>query len=115
LTFQPKDLVVLVPDNNMQSAIVGILEKHRRLGARAITLLGPYVDSKRDSGVYLRAHALLRELQREASYALVLLDHDGCGSTEAREAVEAEVEMRLAQSVWARRSAVVVIEPELEN
>lgn len=69
MTFQPKDLVVLVPDNNMQSAIVGILEKHRRLGARAITLLGPYVDSKRDSGVYLRAHALLRELQREASYS----------------------------------------------
>ncbi len=54
-------------------------------------------------------------IQREASFALVLLDHDGCGSTEAREVIETAVEKRLALSGWANRCKVVVIQPELEN
>ena len=114
-TQQLKDLIVLVADKNMRSALSGLLDRCGRLGIRPISFHGPHVHPKRDPGVYRLSHEFLRSFQRTATYALVIFDRDGCGSTQTREDLERQVEIRLAQNGWPDRSVVIVIDPELEN
>ena len=109
------DLVVLVADKNMVSAMAAILSNHDRLRIRSIDSQGPYPHPKRDPGVYQTAHEFLRPFQRQASNALVVFDRDGCGSQESRDHLEADVEARLSQNGWAERSCAIAIDPELEN
>lgn len=110
-----KDLVVLVPDQEMKATLMGIFKTYDRLQTRKIDLYGLYVDPHHDSGVYQRSHEFLRPFLRLAGHCLVVFDRDGCGSTKPREEIESEVESHLAQNGWAGRSAVIVIDPELEN
>lgn len=99
----------------MRSAVSGLRASRERLGIRPISFDPPYVHNKRDPGIYRLSHEFLRPLQRTATYALVVFDRDGCGSTQTREDLERQVETRLAQNGWLHRSAVIVIDPELEN
>lgn len=94
---------------------MGIFTSHHRLQIRQINLHGPLVDPDHDAGVYRRSQNLLRYYLKLADYCLVVFDRDGCGSTKPREQLESEVEDRLSQNGWAGRSAVIVIDPELEN
>jgi hypothetical protein len=109
------DLIVLVADKNMSTAIAAILSNHDRLRIRRLDFQGPYAHPKRDPGVYRTAHEFLRSFQRQASKALVVFDRDGCGSSQNRDQLETDVESRLAQNGWFGRSAAIVIDPELEN
>jgi hypothetical protein len=59
-------------------------------------------------------HDFLRSQQRFADFALVVFDREGCGRDKSREALEEEVEARLAANGWANRCAAVVIDPVLE-
>jgi hypothetical protein len=110
-----RDLLVLVPDQEMRATLTGVLTAHHRLQTRKIDLYGPYVDPHHDSGVYLRSQKFLRSYLKLADHCLVVFDRDGCGSTKPREQLESEVEGRLSQNGWAGRSAAIVIDPELEN
>jgi hypothetical protein len=112
---QPRDLVVLVADKNMQAAVAGILNAPERLRTRNVGFDGPYVHRGKDPGVYRFSHEFLRPFQRRATHALVLFDREGCGSTQTRAQLELEVETRLSQNGWRDRAATVVIDPELEN
>jgi hypothetical protein len=109
------DLVVLVADKNMSTAIAAILTNHDRLRIRSVDFRGPYLHPKRDPGVYNLAHDFLRPFQQQASNALVVFDRDGCGSPQTRDQLEADVEARLSQNGWSGRSAAIAIDPELEN
>lgn len=107
------DLVILAADKNTKLGLQGLLKRPARLGIRAIDST-IFVHPKRDPGVLRQCHEFLRVTLRQAEFALVIFDRDGCGSGEPRLALEAIVEQRMTQNEWAGRSAAVVIDPELE-
>jgi hypothetical protein len=110
----PRDLIVLVADSHMRSALRGLFGRPKRVGIRPI-----YADidvhTQRDPGVYRRGHELLRSSQDDYDYAVALFDREGCGAERLGvDALEAEAQSRLDGSGWQGRSAVVAIDPELE-
>ncbi len=108
------DLVALVADSNMKAAMEGIIARKAALQIPLLTAR-ILVHPNRDSGCRLHGHELLRALQREYRYALLMFDADGCGvSGVPRTHLEQQAENALAASGWRDRSACVVIEPELD-
>jgi len=110
----PKDLYVLASDQDMVETIDGLLENHARLGIRPIK----YAIAKhlqRDPGCRTDASQYLRGRIREYRHALVVFDRNGCGDDSSREEIQRTVEHDLATNGWRDRSAVVVIDPELET
>jgi hypothetical protein len=110
----PEDLVVLVADKNIEHAIKGLLEKHQALGIRSVskTIL---VHMHHDPGC-LQAAEFLRPRLRQSAHAMVLFDREGCGQEkDSREQLEHVVEEQLAINGWRDRSAVVVLDPEIES
>jgi nucleotide-binding universal stress UspA family protein len=108
-----KDLVVLVADNNMESAFQGIFARWRSLSTRQVTA-DVLVHPLRDAGCRREAPEFLRSQSRRYRHALIVFDREGCGSTETAAELEAAVQRRLAAAGWAERAACVVIDPELE-
>ncbi len=109
-----RDLIVLVADKDMESAVKGILSRPESLGIRSITF-DCYIHPSRDSGCFLEGHSFIRLFQRSHTYALIMFDHDGCGREKwDRARLEVEVEQRLLDSGWENRSAAIVLQPELE-
>jgi hypothetical protein len=112
--MRPADLVVLVADGSMKAATEGLLARPTDLGILPITHQ-VIVHPNRDPGCRLQGHELLRAMQRNFRFALLMFDLDGSGVVGLdRAEVEAEVESRLAASGWKDRSAAIVIAPELE-
>ncbi|KJS64319.1 MAG: hypothetical protein JL50_20380 [Peptococcaceae bacterium BICA1-7] len=109
-----KDLVVLVADKNMEYAVKGLLCRDHSFGIRKI-MYDCYVHPEHDPGCLLRSHDFLRPFSKIYSYALVILDHDGCGHDyKSRESLELELETRLFECGWEGRASAVIIEPELD-
>lgn len=109
------DLIALVADRNMDSALCGILGRIDSLSIRS-TNFDIYVHPEKDPGCLLRSHDFLRSFTRRYAHALVMFDRDGCGGAGAsRDELEMRVESQLTATGWAQRSAAVVIEPELES
>jgi hypothetical protein len=116
MTPQPptKDLVVLAADGQIEFAVRGLLTRGRSLQFRDLAC-DIYVHPAKDPGCFLRGHDFLRPFYRQYSYALVVLDREGCGRQQRpRLSLEADLEQRLAASGWGDRAAAVVIDPELE-
>lgn len=111
---QAKDLFVLVPCLDMQESVCALLRRAEALRIRPVSYeIGKH--RLRESGVFRQCHEFLRPLQRSARYALVVCDREGCRRpSDAREALEEDIERRLRQNGWEERSAAVVIDPELE-
>lgn len=110
-----KDLIVLVADRNMKYAVNGLLSRPKALRIREI-IFDVYVNQWRDSGCLLHGCDFLRPFANQFNYALVILDHEGCGQEQkARTELEKNIETQLAASGWAERAAAIVIAPELEN
>ncbi len=110
---QRKDLFVLVADDTMRLAVEALLSRYRSLGIRSVEAR-VVTHARRDAAVLRECHEFLRPFLSLATHALVMFDREGCGSEEPREALEADVEARLAQNGWELRSAAVVIDPELD-
>jgi hypothetical protein len=110
-----KDLILLVPDKNMEASLKGLLSRFQALRLRPVIFdLFPHPD--RDPGCLLRGHDFLRPFVSLYEHALVLLDRAGCGRDAAdRSTLETQIEGRLSQTGWESRAAAVVISPELEN
>ena len=109
------DVVVLVADKNMQSAVQGILSRSRSLQIRNV-MAEIHVHIERDPGCYHKGHVFLQPFTQQFSYAMILFDRVGSGQErKEREELEQELEERLEATGWAGRSAAVVIDPELEN
>jgi len=112
-----KDLVVVVPDSNTEQTLYGLLERHKALQIRRIEYR-ILVHPERDPGVLQRGASLLAEIDALNSfrYALLIFDREGCGKeTLTPSELEQQVQQQLDASGWQGRSAVVVIDPELES
>jgi len=110
-----KDLVVLLADQNAESAIHGILSRNKSLGIRPV-LYDTFVHPERDPGCLRRASEFLRPFSRQYDKALVIFDHAGCGREQVEaESLEAEVESSVAIAGWPDRVATLVLKPELET
>ena len=111
----PKDLIALVADKNMESILRGLLTRTESLGIRILNY-DVFTHIERDPGCLRKSHDFLRTHHRNYRHALVMFDRVGCGSeNKSREELEQLVEDRLSQSGWEDRGAVIVIDPELEN
>ena len=110
-----RDLVVLVPDRNMEAGFHGILVRPEALSIRSIDYQ-IFVHPDRDPGCFLRGHTFLVSQLRRFSTALVIFDRVGCGREDrSRADLEAEVELRLRGTGWEDRAGAICIDPELEN
>lgn len=107
------DMVFLVADRDIEATVKGLLSRTRSLGIRPVTF-DVFTHPSRDSGCRTQAAKFLRPLVDRYAHAVVLFDHDGCGSPDTTaEDLERAVEQSLAP-VWFNRAGVVVLEPELE-
>ena len=108
------DLVVLVPDADIERVLRGLLRRNRSLGIRQLgfeIVLHPM----RDPGCRVGSATMLRPLRHAYRRALVVFDRHGCGSRDAREAIQTGVEQSLELSGWKRDYCkAIVIEPEVE-
>jgi hypothetical protein len=112
-----KDLVVVVPDSNTEQTLYGLLERHKALQIRRIEYR-ILVHPERDPGVLQRGASLLAEIDalNAFRYALLIFDREGCGREMLTSSeLEQQVQQQLDASGWQGRSAVVVIDPELES
>jgi hypothetical protein len=110
-----KDLVLLVADADMEQAVRGLLARPADLGIRAGIAFDVFRHPRRDPGVFHEASDFLRPLQGQYRRALVLLDREGSGrETWSPRQIEEDIQRRLDSAGWKDRSAVVVLDPELE-
>jgi len=110
-----RDLIALVADSNMESALRGLISRTESLGIQNLNY-DVFVHLERDPGCLRKSHDFLRLHQRSYRHALVIFDREGCGSEDkSREELEQRVEAHLSQSGWKNRAAAIVIDPELEN
>lgn len=112
-TIPKKDLVILVADKNMEAAIRGLLQRPEALGTRPL-LADVFVHPYRDPGVLHGAQEFLAPLTARYAHALVIFDLQGCGREESAEDLSQEAQSRLDGVGWSQRSAVIVLDPELE-
>jgi hypothetical protein len=108
------DLVVLVPDKQLEATIGAILQRHVSLHIRRLTA-EILVHPRRDPGCRGEAAGLLSIFVARARFSLVIFDRAGCGAEHLpRSTIESNVEAMLATAGWSDRAAAVVIDPELE-
>lgn len=113
-----KNLVLLVPDKNIEHTIKGVLTRHQALGIRQLVYqrdFDCFVHPEHDPGCLRTSESFLRPFANQYEHALVLFDREGCGKDQLpREIIEQEVETRLSQSGWDGRANVIVLDPEIE-
>jgi hypothetical protein len=109
-----KDLVILVPDIDIEHAIRGLLTRHMALGIRPVESK-VFRFAERDPGCRTQCVDFLRQFQREYKYSLVIFDLHGSGANDqSRDAIESALESNLSNSGWPDCASVVVIDPEIE-
>lgn len=111
-----KDLIVLVADGHQEQTVATLLTRRQpSLGIRQISIdidsdIRPHPN--RDPGVFHGAGSFLADLAGLYQHALVLIDAEW-GVLSAEE-IEEKIQDDLNRNGWKGRSAVVVIDPELE-
>ena len=109
------DLIVLVPDKDVEQAVDGILARHQSLRIRPGTSHRIVVHPNRDPGIYNTGHELLESFVGEARNALVVFDRAWDGAP-AHDPVElAEHVAKKCRHDWGDRARCVCIDPEIEN
>jgi len=108
-----KDLVVLVADADTREGIAALLARHPALGIRPISF-DIFKHDDRDPGCRAKAADYLRPQVDGYSYALVLFDRHGCGTSRSVQEIEGAVRQNLEQSGWRGRCEAIVLDPELE-
>jgi len=73
------------------------------------------VHPEKDPGCRLHGHELLRIHQSNYNYAMMLFDREGSGGeSKSRDELESDAERTLAGAGWKNRSAVIVLNPEID-
>jgi hypothetical protein len=108
------DLIVLVADNNMRAALASLLHRHERLGIHPLQF-DAYAHIRKDPGVFKTCQDFFRQFLLSHRYALAVFDWEGCGSNLSADETRKLVQQNLDINGWKNRSAVIVIDPELEN
>ena len=108
-----KDLIVLVPDKNIEATIDKLLARENSLGI-VKPAFDIHIHPERDPGVFGKCQEFLRPFLTLYRYALVMFDHAGCGSSQSAKDIQLGVQNRLDATGWHGRNHVVVLNPELE-
>lgn len=108
-----RDLVIAVPDADIEIALAAIIGRPESLGTRPIEAILRRLPG-RDPGCRTRGVDFLRMYCDTFEHALIVFDYDGSGASIGPAALEAELEQRLAANGWQDRAAVIVIDPEIE-
>lgn len=107
-----KDLLLLVADKSMQFSLQGGLDRPQSLGIRPITY-----DFRqhpgRDGGTRTSGARMLALERERFSHALLVLDHEGSGSSETPEELENRLDEELAATSGGNAKAIVIA-PELD-
>ena len=109
----PKDLFVLAADLDMKNALDALLPRYESLGIRNVVFRVAR-HPNRDGGCRTGAVEYLRPYIGEYAHALVVFDHEGCGDTRGRRAIQRDIEGQLKRNGWGERAKVIIIDPELE-
>ena len=109
----PKDLVILVADNDAELAVRQMLSRDSALGIRPVHW-DIYRHPERDPGCRLQCAQFLRPFLRTHEHAMVVFDREGCGSPDSRHDLEEEAVELLARNGWTGRCAAIALDPELE-
>jgi hypothetical protein len=110
----PKDLLVLVADADAEASLRALLARPEALGIRAVAF-DVRRHLERDAGCRGKCQDFLRPFVNRYAHALVVFDLHGSGRESLSPAdLEERIERSLANSGWEGRSAVVVLDPELE-
>ncbi len=107
-----RDLVVVVPDKNIEFTIRAGLARPKALGIRAVTVHA-IVDPGRDGGVRTRGAQLLRLEKRRFTHAMLIFDHEGSGAEYSAEDTEHLIDRELADT-WGEHAKAIVIDPEVD-
>ncbi len=107
-----KDLVLLVADNNMRAILQGALSRPKAMGIKPISF-DFRVHFGRDGGVRTTGPDVLAPEHRRFNHALLVLDHEGSGTTYDALSLEQILNAKL-DTQWDDRAKSVVIAPELE-
>jgi hypothetical protein len=107
------DLVVLAADQTAEMAMRGILSRPEALEIRPVSAEF-IVHPEHDPGCIRTPHQFLRSYVRSHAHAIVVLDREGCGREATRPELEQDIEGLLERNGWSSRSAVIVLDPELE-
>jgi len=109
-----RDLIVLAADKDAEMSLRGIFSRHESLDIHSVDAEF-IVHREHDPGCLLSSERYLRQYVETHRYALVVFDHEGCGHEETPCTIlENRVQDSLEKNGWHARSAVIVIEPELE-
>jgi hypothetical protein len=110
-----KDLIVLVPDKNVQFGMEGLLSRFRPLNMKQISY-EIFVHPLHDPGVYHDAAKFLRSFSNQYLYALVFLDREGSGrEKDPSEKIAGKVKREIERNGWPDRGEVIVFDPEMET
>lgn len=113
-----KDLIVLVADGHQEQTVATLLTRRQpSLGIRQISIdIGSDIrpHPHRDPGVFDEAGNFLSVFARQYQYALVLIDAEWREDPLSAEEIEEKIQGDLDKNGWEGRSAVIVIDPELE-
>lgn len=111
-----KDLFVLTADSEMQAVFRSVLARPDALGIRGIDF---EVDrhQRRDPGVYTEGPEFLRDKRKGVEFHRFMLafDHEGSGCHRGPAECARMLQGRLDSCSFTDRSAVVIIDPELEE
>lgn len=111
-----KDLVILVPDKDIQAALTGILNRHQSLNITPVQFSFSIDTGGRDPGCRRYAYEALRPFANRYRFALVVFDREGSSDEQTpREQIEVDVESQLSINGWGERCACICIAPEVEN
>lgn len=111
------DLIVVTADSQQRRTVATLLlERWQALDIRqlAINADSDIYSLQNDPGVFHRAGGFLAVFAQQYERALVLIDAEWEGSPTSTEEIEEKIQDDLNRNGWEGRSAVVVIDPELE-
>jgi len=110
-----KDLVVLVGGKNEKSGIEVLISRFINIEIRQITY-DIFIHPLRDPGIYHNGADFLRPFAQHYSYALVFIDHEGCGQERTHpDEIKIKLKTNIERNGWPHRVEVIVFYPELEK
>lgn len=111
-----KDLIVAVADGHQEKVMEALLPRILNASQTADFNFEMIKNPGKDSGSYNDSHELLRPFINQYRFALVVFDFEGTGVEHLPlDQVKKNVQELLEKNGWKGRSAVIVIQPELEN
>ena len=111
---EPKPLIVLTADTQQKQTVATLLShRWQSLGIRQIQA-EIFSHPRHDPGVYHDAGNFLAPFAKQYSHALVLIDAEWGGSPLDVAKIKKKIQFDLDENGWKGRSAVIVLNPELE-